>query len=250
VNLIIDIGNTCAKLVCFDGADIVEEQRIDRGESYLLDDFCRKYKFTRGIYSTVVDVTPQFEEKIRKMPFSMMRLVSGETPVPIINKYATPLTLGSDRLAAVVAAADMQPGRNLLVIDVGTCLTFDFVNSAGEYVGGNISLGPSMRFKALHSYTGRLPLVDRRGVVPDIGTTTMTAIRSGVINGIKYEIEGYIAMYMKKYPDLYVYLTGGVHLNLHLSGKSPIFADDFIVPKGLNRILLYNEELSKGDKKA
>lgn len=243
MNLIIDIGNTCAKLVCFNGDRIVEEQRIDKGEAYLLDEFCRKYRFERGIYSTVVDMSKRLEQKIKKLPFPMMELVSGETPVPVKVKYATPMTLGADRLAAAVAAVTMKPGRNVMVIDVGTCITYEFVNAEGEYLGGNISLGPSMRFKALHRFTGRLPQVERRGVAPEIGTTTITAIRSGVMYGIKYEIEGYVNEYLKKYPDLYVYLTGGVHLDLQFSENCPIFADDYIVPRGLNRILRYNEEL-------
>ena len=99
-----------------------------------------------------------------------------------------------------------------------------------------------MRLKALNNYTDRLPLVERIGTMQDFGSDTETAIRSGVMNGIKYEIEGYIHYFLAKYPQLFVYLTGGVHLNLHFSEKIPIFADDFIVPKGLNRILEYNNE--------
>lgn len=171
-----------------------------------------------------------------------MEFKSGVTRVPIINKYSTPLTLGSDRLAAVVGANWLQPGRDVLVIDIGTCVTFDFINSSGEYLGGNISPGPTMRLKALNHFTARLPLVERRGDTPDFGTDTTTAIRSGVMNGIKYEIEGYIHSFLAKYPQLFVYLTGGVHLNLQFSENLSIFADDFIVPKGLNRILEYNNE--------
>lgn len=136
-----------------------------------------------------------------------------------------------------------MPGHDLLIVDIGTCVTFDFVNAVGEYLGGNISPGPTMRLKALNLYTARLPLVERRGETPELGFNTETAIRSGVLNGIKYEIEGYINTFLKKYPELYVYLTGGVHLNLQFSEKIRIFADDFIVPKGLNRILEYNNEI-------
>ena len=240
VNLIIDIGNTCAKLVCFDGEDIVGEQRIDRGEAYLIDEFCGKYNFTKGIYSTVADITPLMREKIQELPFNMLELVSGKTPVPIKVKYATPLTLGTDRLAAAVAAARLKPGRDVMVVDIGTCVTFDFVNAAGEFIGGNISPGPQMRFKALHQFTARLPKVERRGVAPEIGTTTMTAIRSGVLYGIKYEIEGYINNFAKKYPGLFIYITGGVHLDLNFADGCETTTDDYIVPRGLNSILLYN----------
>lgn len=245
MNLIIDIGNTCAKLACFDGCNLVEEQRIDRGETYLLDEFCEKYPFSRGIVSSVAEVTDEMRERIQGMPFPVMQLVSGVTPVPIMVRYATPLTLGTDRLAAAVAAAMMQPGRDTLIIDIGTCVTFDFVNAAGEYLGGNISLGPSMRFKALHQFTAHLPKVERRGVTPLIGNTTMTAIRSGVLYGIKYEIEGYIKSFAKEYPNLFVYITGGVHLDMPIGGDITMCSDDYIVPRGLNRILMYNEELKQ-----
>lgn len=190
-------------------------------------------------------MTPALKEKIEALGFPMTELVSGFTPIPIKIRYGTPQTLGTDRIAAAVAAATLLPGRNVMIVDVGTCITFDFVNANGEYIGGNISPGPSMRFKALHQFTARLPKVERRGITPEIGTTTMTAIRSGVLHGIKYEIEGYINAYAKKIPDLHIYMTGGVHLNLNLHEGCVISTDDYIVPKGLNKILLYNEELKE-----
>ena len=155
----------------------------------------------------------EFKEMILKLPFPMLEFLSGITPVPIVNKYRTPKTLGSDRLAAAVAAEWLQPGRNVLIIDVGTCITYDYVNAAGEYKGGNISPGPTIRFRALNQFTGRLPFVDREGVTPPFGNTTITAIRSGVIRGVKYEIEGY------------------VHLGMRFKEKFPIFAYDFLVPR-------------------
>lgn len=242
MNLIIDIGNTCVKLVCFNEGKVVEEQRTDKDDAVALQSFCSRYPFSRGICSSVSDISEEYSAALSSLPFSMMEFKSGITRVPIINKYNTPLTLGSDRLAAVVGANWLQPGRDVLVIDIGTCVTFDFINSIGEYLGGNISPGPTMRLKALNHFTARLPFVERRGDTPDFGTDTTTAIRSGVMNGIKYEIEGYIHSFLAKYPQLFVYLTGGVHLNLQFSENLFIFADDFIVPKGLNRILEYNNE--------
>lgn len=242
MNLIIDIGNTCVKLVCFNEGKVVEEQRTDKDDAVALQSFCSRYPFSRGICSSVSDISEEYSAALSSLPFSMMEFKSGITRVPIISKYNTPLTLGSDRLAAVVGANWLQPGRDVLVIDIGTCVTFDFINSIGEYLGGNISPGPTMRLKALNHFTARLPFVERRGDTPDFGTDTTTAIRSGVMNGIKYEIEGYIHSFLAKYPQLFVYLTGGVHLNLQFSENLSIFADDFIVPKGLNRILEYNNE--------
>jgi len=242
VNLIIDIGNTCIKLVAFDGGKVVDERRSDKNDVASLKDFCNRYPFADGIFSAVSDISDEYRTALQSLPFRMLELRSGVTRVPIKNMYATPETLGTDRLAAVVGANMLQPGHDLLIIDIGTCVTFDFVNSKGEYLGGNISPGPSMRLRALNDYTARLPLVSRKGDTPDVGNDTETAIRSGVINGVKYEIEGYIRFFLAKYPQLFVYLTGGVHLNLEFSKNLPIFADDFIVPKGLNRILEYNNE--------
>lgn len=242
MNLIIDIGNTCVKMVCFNDGKVVEELRSDKDDVRALQGFCGRYNFVRGIYSTVSDISSRYHAMLFSLPFEMVEFKSGITPIPIINKYSTPHTLGSDRLAAAVGASCMQPGKDVLIVDIGTCVTFDFVSATGEYLGGNISPGPTMRLKALNNYTDRLPLVERIGTMQDFGSDTETAIRSGVMNGIKYEIEGYIHYFLAKYPQLFVYLTGGVHLNLHFSEKIPIFADDFIVPKGLNRILEYNNE--------
>ena len=132
-------------------------------------------------------------------------------------------------------------GTDVLVIDVGTCITYDFVNANGEYLGGNISPGPKLRLMALSEHTSKLPLVSRHGDTPEVGYSTETAIRSGVLNGIRREIEGYISDFLLKYPRLLVYLTGGVHLDLHISEKMRIFADDFILSYGLNCILEYKK---------
>lgn len=243
MNLIIDIGNTCAKLVAFDGYDPIEELRVDKGEWCLLRSFCDKYGFDKGICSSVVGFDEEVSRALSCLDFPLTRLACGKTPVPVKCAYLTPETLGADRLAAVVGANYLRPGKNILVIDIGTCITFDFVSAEGVYEGGNISLGPTMRLRALHEFTAKLPLVERRGAVPEMGDTTETAIRSGVVRGIKYEVEGYVRRFMEKHPDLLVYLTGGVHMDLHFSERIPTFANDFIVPIGLNRILEYNNEL-------
>ena len=249
MNLTVDIGNTCTKLVAFDGQEPVDEMRMDDGEAYKFGAFCSKHDFTRGIFSSVVCLSREMEEALSALPFPMMRLQSGITPVPIDNKYKTPLTLGTDRLAAVVGAHFRQRGHDALVIDIGTCITYDFVTAAGEYLGGNISPGPTIRLKALHNFTASLPMVERKGYTPLLGDSTETAMRSGVMRGVVYEVESYIRDFILKYPNLFVYLTGGVHLDLQIPEKKCIFADNFIVPYGLNRILLYNEEINSDEKK-
>lgn len=242
MNLIIDIGNTCVKLVCFNDDNVIEEIRINNGEEHLLCDFCNKYHFQKGIYSTVTGLNESFTNIFKSLSFPIIKFISGKTPVPIKSHYMTPHTLGTDRLAAVVGANYLKPGRDILVVDIGTCVTFDFISAEGCYEGGNISPGPTMRLKALHEFTARLPLVERAGFAGLLGNSTETAIRSGVVQGVKYEIEGYVREFLRKYPQLFVYLTGGVHMDLHFPEKMPIFANDFIVPIGLNRILEYNNE--------
>ena len=245
MNLTIDIGNTCTKLVAFDNQTIVEARRIEHGEYALLHEFAMSYSFDAGICSSVIDIDDDTRNTIDGLPFEVIYLESGVTPIPILNKYKTPFTLGSDRLAAAVGAYMRSQGHDVLVVDIGTCITYDFVTSRGEYLGGNISPGPRIRLSALHEHTGKLPLVSRRGDTPSLGYDTTTAIRSGVLRGVEYELRGYIEEFSEKYPSLLVYLTGGVRLDLHISEKKCIFADDFIVPEGLNRILTYNKELSQ-----
>jgi type III pantothenate kinase len=148
-----------------------------------------------------------------------------------------------DRLAAVIAANHLKPGKDLLVIDAGTCITYDFIDKDGRYHGGNISPGMQMRFKALNYFTNKLPLVASQGEIEFHGQTTETAIRSGVIYGIEHEISGYILQLQKNYPDLLVFLTGGDDFSFDTKLKSVIFADRFLVLKGLNRILEYNDKI-------
>lgn len=241
MNLIIDAGNTCIKLVAFDGDAPVEVCTADYDELDKFTRFLSAYPFNRGIVSSVVDMPDAMEMAIGELPFGMKRLVPGVTPVPLTIRYATPHTLGADRLAAAVGAYVKGGGTDVLVIDVGTCITYDFVNANGEYLGGNISPGPKLRLMALSEHTSKLPLVSRHGDTPEVGYSTETAIRSGVLNGIRREIEGYISDFLLKYPRLLVYLTGGVHLDLHISEKMRIFADDFILSYGLNCILEYKK---------
>ncbi|WP_233582325.1 type III pantothenate kinase [Prevotella sp. OH937_COT-195] len=255
LRLIIDVGNTSIKMVCFDGMNAVDEVRINNICDNEALDFISRHKFSKGIYCSTVLLNDGFMDFIGNLHFPMLYFQPGITAVPIRNLYKTPLTLGSDRLAAVVGASLNNKGMDILVIDVGTCITYDFINSKGEYEGGNISPGIEMRLKSLHAFTSKLPSIDAEGRITEIGDSTETAIRSGVINGVKREIEGYINIFGSKYSQLYIYLTGGSHVNLHFSEKNHTFApanhngtmpnlveDGLLVPKGLNAILEYNKE--------
>lgn len=241
MKLIIDIGNTVAKLVAFDGDEPVEEVRTSNESLAALGAFAAKYAFTHGIVGAVREITPQAEERLQALHIPLLRFTSS-TPVPITNRYRTPQTLGSDRLAAAVGARSLKPDKDLLIIDAGTCVTYEVIDALGNYWGGNIAPGMHMRLRALHEFTAKLPLVEAEGAVPGMGYDTDTAIRSGVLRGMKYEIEGYIRSMRAKYPKLLVFLTGGDKINFDTTIKSIIFADKFIVPRGLNKILDYNND--------
>lgn len=241
MELIIDIGNSNAKLAVFDNGKIVE---VLRGSNHSLD--ClpllyNKYPIEKGIYATVITLSNTIRKQLGKLPFPIMQLTK-DTPIPITNLYHTPETLGMDRIAAVVGAHYQYPDRNLLVIDAGTAITYEFIDANGCYHGGNISPGMYTRFKALNICCDKLPLIHKSGEKPDFGYDTETAIRAGVIRGIEFEINGYIAMMQKKYSDLLVFLTGGEEFSFDTNLKNIIFADRFLVLKGLNRILNYNDK--------
>lgn len=239
--MIIDIGNTVAKLVAFDGDEPIEEIRTSNDSLSALGAFAAKYAFTHGIVGTVKELTAEAEEQLRKLHIPILHF-SHETPVPITNRYRSPKTLGADRLAAAVGARSLKPGKDLLIIDAGTCITYEVIDAKGNYWGGNIAPGMQMRLRALNEFTAKLPLVSAEGNVPGMGYDTETAIRSGVLRGMKYEIEGYIRSMRSKYPKLLVFLTGGDKINFDATIKSIIFADKFIVPRGLNKILDYNHD--------
>ncbi len=239
LNLIIDIGNTMAKVALFDNNDIVEVLTESNYSLGCLAELCARYPIEQGIVATVIDLNEQVLTDLAALSFPLLWL-NHQTPLPVVNLYETPETLGYDRMAAVVGANEQFPDKDILVVDAGTCITYEFIDSKGQYHGGNISPGMQMRFKALHQFTGRLPLIDSNGRKLPMGRDTETAMRAGVLKGIEYEISGYIESMKHKYPELLVFLTGGDEFSFETNVKSVIFADRFLVLKGLNRILNYN----------
>jgi type III pantothenate kinase len=239
VKLVIDIGNTVAKMVAFDGDTPIEEVRTSGDTLAGLSAFACKYAFEKGIVGAVRELTPLATTELETLHIPILRF-SADTPVPVTNKYRTPKTLGVDRLAAAVGASTLKPNKDLLIIDAGTCITYEVIDAQGNYWGGNIAPGMHMRLNALHSFTAKLPLIEAEGPVPGMGYDTETAIRSGVLRGMKYEIEGYIRSMRAKYPNLLVFLTGGDKINFDKTIISSIIADKYLVARGLNRILDYN----------
>jgi len=239
VNLIIDIGNTTTKLALFDRdtlVDVYTEQGVSFGN---LSSLIEKYKVDAGIMASVAGVPQHLADQLKSCGVPFLWL-DHTTSLPINNLYKTPETLGMDRIAAAVGAWTQHPGHDILVVDAGTAITYEFVDSQGNYHGGNISPGMDVRFKSLNHYTKGLPLVHPEGDCPEIGYNTETAIRAGVMIGLEYEITGYIKSLKHKYPELLVFLTGGNEFSFATKLKNVIFADRFLVLKGLNRILNYN----------
>ena len=162
------------------------------------------------------------------------------TEIPIKNLYETPETLGKDRLAAAVGANELFPNQNILIIDAGTAITYDLVSEKNEFIGGNISPGLQMRFKALNQFTGKLPLVNHSDDFQHIGRSTTDAIRAGVQNGILYEIAQTIELFNKNYQNLQIVMTGGDSIFFDKKLNYTIFVHFNITLIGLNRILEYN----------
>lgn len=211
--------------------------RIAIDDKSAFDAFARSCSITKCIISSTSVIPDWLLDEMRSKRVST-HIMDGATPLPIENLYSTPQTLGTDRISSVIGAYYETGCSNaVLCIDSGTALTYDIINSQGQYIGGNISPGQDMRFKSLNAFTSRLPLVSPDGKITDIGISTETAIRNGVMNGINYEIQGYIRHFRKKYPGLIVFFTGGNAENFVDKSKNYIFADSNLVLKGLNIIL-------------
>jgi type III pantothenate kinase len=241
MNLIIDAGNTCIKVAVFEQDTIIELAVFDKKKIVSnVKKIVKKYEISSGIMSNVTSIS---EKKIVKLQnLIKLTLVSSSIKVPFINLYKTPKTLGVDRIALVSNAVKKYPKKNVLIIDAGTCITFDFVNSKSEYLGGAISLGLQMRFKSLHKFTANLPLVEIIEIKNLIGNSTEESISSGVVNGIIKEIDGVILAYKEKFSDLTVVLTGGDTNFLSKQLKSIIFANQNFILQGLNQLLIFNED--------
>lgn len=244
MNLIIDVGNTKVKIAVFKGNTIVS-MVVFASEIILSETkkIIEKYVISNAIMSNVALISAFTLKKLEELV--SFRIVSFATKVPFINYYKTPKTLGVDRIALVSGAVSLFSGKNILVIDAGTCITYDFVNSKKEYLGGSISPGIAMRFQSLHQFTANLPLQTKEVVNNFIGSGTKEGINSGVVNGVLQEIAGVIQQYKIKYLDLRIVLTGGDTNFLSEQIKSSIFANQNLLLLGLNKILVYNMDKCK-----
>ena len=239
MNLIIDIGNTRTKMGLFGKGKLIRKGVLEKG--WKLKDL-KAFVADRGIknaaVSTVAGLEPNIEGFLKR--FNYYLKLSASTPLPIKNTYKSPKTLGKDRLAAVIGAHYLFPEKNCLVIDAGTCITYDFINADGVYLGGNISPGINMRLQAMHDYTARLPLVERSRLVSPVGKDTKTSLLTGGQVGALLEMNGFIDLYTAKYGLLDVILTGGDADYFAKRLKTKIFVNSNLVLVGLNQILNYN----------
>ena len=233
-NLVLDFGNTQLKLALFSGKDLIRKEY--RNTLHEVLELCNELEFDRTILSSVLH---DRETSFFISQFNHPIVVFGaEMQLPIQINYQTPDTLGKDRLANACFAAFENQKKNSLIIDIGTCLKFDFVDDNASYKGGSISPGLQLRFKALNNYTGKLPLVDFEHSYDSlIGDDTNSSILSGVVVGMEQEINGMIRKYEEDFPDLTIFITGGDADKFDIQSKNTIFADQNITLKGLNEIL-------------
>ena len=240
--LALDIGNTAVKAGCFDGSllrEMAAGLTADEVRSLV-----RRWRPEHVIIASVAEDAALQADELREMvPGEILVFKPAGTAIPLRNAYGTPQTLGADRLAAAVGAASLRPGRATLVVDAGTALKIDLITADGTYHGGSIAPGLAMRLRALHTFTGRLPLLElppADATIPLVGDSTTGSLLSGVVNGAVAEITGLIAQYQQAYPELGVLLSGGDAAFLAARLPARIFVVPELVLLGLNRILVYH----------
>ena len=240
MNLIVDIGNTCLKIALFEKNNLIEK-------SYLLDNYLDNIKnilSKNPVENSIVSNVGEINDELISVLNENTRLVLFKNilKLPFKNTYSSKETLGQDRIALVSSASYQFSDLNVLIIDAGTCITYDFKNHNNEYIGGGISPGIKMRFKSLNLFTSKLPLIDVFDDFELIGNNTKESLISGVVNGTTMEIDGIIQQYCDKFKNIRIILTGGDSKFLLKRIKNTIFADQNFLTKGLNYLLEANIE--------
>lgn len=240
MKLVLDIGNTLGKLVVYRQQDEVFRSQFELGEMYttLIDLFFDFPEIKQAILCSVVSIEAQIQLLLKEK--TILLEVNSDIKLPFQNRYETPETLGADRIGLVAAAAFRYPGKNCLVVDAGSCVTYDFISSDGIYRGGAISPGLQMRFKAMHEHTNKLPFVSLKEEFIALGANTQNSILAGVVNGLVFEIEGWQSSLGTTHEDLTLILTGGDAQFLSKRLKNTIFAHSNFLVQGLCQLLDYN----------
>lgn len=237
MNLVVDYGNTSAKVGIFDHHTLIEKNVFT--ETSAFQHFLQNFSGEFIILSSVSADANVLISSI-KIPRQKIFILDHTLPLPVANCYATPATLGVDRIAAVCGAYQLFPKTNCLVIDAGTCVTYEFIDADAMYRGGSISPGLRMRLQAMHTFTARLPLVEFNHEIDLTGNSTETCLQSGAFYGLLEELNGIIRRYQEKYADLKVILCGGDAPFFENKLKGSIFAIPELVLYGLNSILRHN----------
>ncbi|MGV3632312.1 MAG: type III pantothenate kinase [Bacteroidota bacterium] len=234
-HLVIDAGNTRIKTAIYTSENYVSVHSFSHAEQDELFAFLQSAEYDYALLSSVLnsDQTAEITAHTRNC------ITLDKARIPIQNNYGSPGSLGADRLANAVAALFKARG-NRLVIDVGTCIKFDLVDAADNYIGGSISPGIRMRYEAMHHFTGKLPMLAPHKQENPLGTTTESCMHAGVMQGASEEINGFIRFYEDNYEGLTIFVTGGDYLNFDYSAKNGIFADENLTLFGLLQILKAN----------
>ncbi len=242
MNLIVDVGNTLIKLAVFKADELQIKKTIIKSDFLdTLSEIKIKYpQITHCIISSVGKISETHLDKLKKEYKTLV--LDHATKIPFQNNYATPKTLGVDRIALISAAAVEFANKNVLVIDAGTCITYDFLSEENMYTGGAISPGLQMRYKAMHTFTEKLPLLEAEPIDKFVGNSTISSMHSGAFNGIIHEIDGFITSYKSTFKNLTVILTGGDGHFLRDRLKNDIFATSNFLLQGLNHILEHNKD--------
>lgn len=246
-NLVIDIGNSYTKAAIFNFDELLWVQSYSHIDTNIINQLLTDYQPGKAIVSSV---KKQYTEPWLQSLSERVLLVqfNAGMPASIKNHYRTPTTLGLDRLAAVGGAYALYPGKGNMVIDAGTCITYDWVDEQGNYFGGSISPGINMRYQALNKYTAALPLIEKDPDFKDtFGYDTVSAIKSGVQNGIRFEVMGFIETYFKTHQALNILLSGGDAIFFDTLLKNSIFApyvklEPHLVLKGLNAVIQHHND--------
>ncbi len=234
ITLCFDFGNTRKKVAVFKKTKLAEAVVLKDDTAETIQQLIEKYKPARSILSSVIDHNPAVDELLAA--HSSFHKLSHLTRLAFTTPVGKPETIGADRLALCAAAVRFYPKKNNLVIGLGTCITYNFINKYHEFLGGAISPGLEMRLKAMQQFTAKLPYAKPDSNVPLIGYDTNTNLLSGAVLGMAKEMDGFIEAYKEKYRNFNVLLTGGdiVYLASHLKNK--IFADPDLIFKGLYAI--------------
>lgn len=244
MNICIDQGNSRTKVALFNAEGKVVKNFVYKSfTSSDVERLFKLYPITDSIISSVVNLESSVVNTLNRLSQRFV-LFDHETPEPIINDYDSPATLGHDRLAAAVGANYLLPNENLLIIDAGSAITYDFLTEDGHYVGGNIAPGIKMRFTSLRQMTKKLPQVEaeENELIPLFGKNTRDAIAAGVIRGIVFEVKGYMRTVGEQVERFQTVITGGNAPYIINNVQTPLRHERQLVLIGLNRILEYNKK--------